>query len=244
MDPIVLNVFDEGRVSYTIGDTLNMPYFFAKWNNTPHYDDFCYQSFKRAAIQYQNNILGIYASLRTDDDEPIPNVEKIVQACDLYLEQNINQDADLKSKSEMWDDEDTLYIHLRSGDKGVVEDCFIETIVEMSSKYNRLIVMCGIHHNGHNTPYFASVADSKSMLLQSLSKIQSRCQVIIDTSEPDTHLCMMRNCKNLLVHRGGFSVLGALLFNSDNLYITKTFYFPTENRKDEFFGYIKKYNLI
>jgi hypothetical protein len=27
MDPIVLNVFDEGRVSYTIGDTLNMPYF-------------------------------------------------------------------------------------------------------------------------------------------------------------------------------------------------------------------------
>jgi hypothetical protein len=27
MDPIVLNVFDEGRVSYTIGDILNMPYF-------------------------------------------------------------------------------------------------------------------------------------------------------------------------------------------------------------------------
>jgi hypothetical protein len=95
MDPIVLNVFDEGRVSYTIGDILNMPYFFANWNNTPHLDDFCYQSFKRAAIQYQNNILGIYASLRTDNDEPIPNVEKIVQACDLYLEQNINKDADL-----------------------------------------------------------------------------------------------------------------------------------------------------
>lgn len=243
MDPIVLNVFDEGRVSYSIGDILNMPYFHAGWNNTPHCDDFCYQSFKTAASQYQNNIVGIYASLRSDD-EPIPNVEKILQACDLYLEENINQDTNLKSKSEMWDDEDTLYIHLRSGDLGVVGVGFIETIVELSSKYNRLIVMCGIHHHGHNTGRFASVADSKIMLLQSLSKIQSRCQVIIDTSEPDTHLCVMRNCKNLLVHRGGFSKLGSLLFNGDNLYITESFDFPTENRKDEFFSHIKKYEMV
>ena len=101
MDNIVLNVFGDGKESYRIGDNLNMPNFYANWGNTPHADDGCYQTFKNTTSQYQDNILGIYASLRLDDAEPIPNVEKILQACDIYLEQNINEDVNLKVKCGM-----------------------------------------------------------------------------------------------------------------------------------------------
>ena len=58
-------------------------------------------------------------------------------------------------------------------------------------------------------------------------------KIIFDTSEPDIHLCIMRRCKNLLVHRGGFSILGVILFNGYNLYITNEF--ELANNKDFFF---------
>jgi len=34
------NIFDESKESYIIGDLLNMPYFFAEWNKTPHHNDY------------------------------------------------------------------------------------------------------------------------------------------------------------------------------------------------------------
>ena len=45
---------------YNLGDLLNMPYFFANWNNTPHMSNSMYNIFKKTAIQYKDNILGIY----------------------------------------------------------------------------------------------------------------------------------------------------------------------------------------
>lgn len=103
--------------------------------------------------------------------------------------------------------------------------------------------MCGVHQNGYSPPYYASIEDCKIMLLQSLDRIQNRCHITIDTSEPDTHLCIMRNCKNLLVHKGGFSTLGALLFNGDNLYLTNNFSVPLDPTH-KFFTHIKKYQIV
>lgn len=238
MEQPVLKVFDEGRESYIIGDLLNMPYFHSNWPNTPHFDDNVLGLFKKTASQFRDNILGIYDTLRVEPNEPLPNVEKILQACDLYLERNNDK------YNELWSDENTLFIHLRSGDKGYVENSFIEHIYNLSTKYKKIVVMCGIHHNSTRSHHFSSVDESKNILLESLHLIQSKCEIIIDTSEPDIHLCTMRNCKNLLVHRGGFSMLGSLLFNGDNLYITNSFYFPKENKKEEFFSYLKNYQII
>jgi hypothetical protein len=53
----------------------------------------------------------------------------------------------------------------------------------------------------------------------------------------------MRNAKNLLLHIGGFSMLGALSFKGDNLYLTNLFY-PLANNNDTFFNYIKKYIIL
>jgi len=66
---------------------------------------------------------------------------------------------------------------------------------------------------------------------------------IIDTNEPDFHLSIMRTCKNLLIHKGGYSLLGGLLFNGNNLYITNIFN-PLETHNEEYFTYIKNYVLL
>jgi len=53
----------------------------------------------------------------------------------------------------------------------------------------------------------------------------------------------MRCAKNLMVHIGGFSMLGALAFNGDNLYLTKLFY-PIAHGNTEFFNHIEKYIFL
>ena len=50
----------------------------------------------------------------------------------------------------------------------------------------------------------------------------------------------MRKCKNLLLHKGGFSMLGGLLFTGNNLFITK-FFNPLHVNNSEYFKYIKHY---
>ena len=56
----------------------------------------------------------------------------------------------------------------------------------------------------------------------------------------------MRKCRNLLIHKGGFSIIGALIFNGENLYITRLFdpLIVTDNQNNKFFSHIKKYELV
>ena len=81
----------------------------------------------------------------------------------------------------------------------------------------------------------------------SLKKLNNKCiKYSINYDTPDNHLYIMRTCRNLLVHKGGFSVIGALIFNGDNLYITG-FFNPlnvTDNHNNNFFSHIKKYELV
>jgi len=63
---------------YNIGDLLNMPYYFNGWSNNPSkiYDD--------SIKIYKDTILYYYSTLRTDKNEPIPNLGKIILATDIY----------------------------------------------------------------------------------------------------------------------------------------------------------------
>ena len=53
----------------------------------------------------------------------------------------------------------------------------------------------------------------------------------------------MRSAKNLMVHIGGFSMLGALTFSGDNLFITNEFY-PLKYENNHFFNYVNKYIIL
>uniref|UniRef100_A0A6C0D3P5 Uncharacterized protein n=1 Tax=viral metagenome TaxID=1070528 RepID=A0A6C0D3P5_9ZZZZ len=138
----------------------------------------------------------------------------------------------------------TLYVHLRSGDKGVVDEYYINTIANLSVKYEKIIILCGVHQNGERNHIFPSVSESIANMKLSLSRLYSiNSNIVIDLSEPDIHLSIMRKCKNLLLHKGGYSLLGGLIFDGDNLFITNAFS-AIESNNSEYFTYLKKYTIL
>ena len=80
----------------------------------------------------------------------------------------------------------------------------------MFLKIINIYILCGIHKGGRG-----DINESKQNLLNSINKIiennHDKFKVLIN--EPDIHLSIFRKCKNLLLHRGGFSGLGYILFN-------------------------------
>lgn len=266
IDNIKFNIFDENKEEYNLGDLLNMPYFFFEWNNTPHANEEFFDIYNKISLYYNNNILGIYESSRIDKNEPIPNVQRIRDSVNKYYEKNISlqnifyQETLIDKKNEMKNtkntidtyilfslcsDKNALFVHLRSGDKGVINDDFIKKIQELSFVYNKIIILCGMH----KCTAFSSIEDSITNFKISLNKLKiiNNSKIIIDISEPDIHICAMSKAKNLLVHLGGFSILGSLVFTGDNLYITNDFYplkFSNVKNNNNFFSYINNYTII
>jgi len=194
---------------YAIGDLLNMPAVYGRWYQNPHHSEETYESFLNVSKQYPESILAIYSSLRADTNEPIPNLSKIEQAVDIYT-------IYTKQKHQILEDDQVLFIHLRSGDKGVVEDYYIEKINQVALKYRFLVVLAGIHADQK----YHTTEQSKQNLIESFKKINnSKIQLNLDTA--DNHLVIMRKCKNLMVHKGGFSTLGCIVFTGDQLYLTE-----------------------
>ena len=232
-------IFDNNKLTYNIGDLLNMPYFFAHWKSNPHATIDQYNLFCKTADEYSDSILHIYKTSRITDgkeDENIPNPHRLRNSVDVYGK-NIDIIRNI-------DDSTTLYVHIRSGDMDVIENGFIDIIYKLYIKqYKNIIILAGIH----NDIRFGSKQNNINKLKLSLIKLNNKCiKYSINYDTPDNHLYIMRTCRNLLVHKGGFSVIGALIFNGDNLYITG-FFNPlnvTDNHNNNFFSHIKKYELV
>jgi hypothetical protein len=209
------NVINKKNTSkiYNIGDLLNMPSYWAGWNRNPHDTQDVYNHYKEMCIKFINSILNNYCNLRTDETEPIPNIGRIRDSVDLYIKNNYNYLDNLIKKVQ---DPKTLCVHLRSGDKGIVEDSFINTINTLSNNYNKIIIFAGIHSDTR----FNDLESSKNNLLTSISKIVINKDIEINLELADIHLCLMRRAHNLLIHKGGFSILGSILFSGTNLYAT------------------------
>ena len=216
---------------YNIGDILNIPSFWAGWEKNPHNNDGGYKLYLDSAKQFPNSILYYYSKLRTNNTEPIPNINKLEKAVDLYI--NNNNLNDLINKVN---NINVLCIHLRSGDKGIVENEYIEKINILVNKYNKIIILCGIHTDQR----FENYDTSKFNLIKSLQKINKNKNIEIYLDIPDNHLVMMRNAKNLLIHKGGFSTFGSVIFNGDNLYYTELF---EAQHNDEIIEHIKNKNI-
>ena len=235
-------IFDEDKHIYNIGDLLNMPHFSHNWNNNPHDDKNIYNKFIKTAEYYKGSVLNIYKTTRENENnlESIPNINRLRLSVDKFsMENNIKSDLTTDLDSE------TLYIHLRSGDKGIVESLYLKKIKYLSEKYKYIIILVGIHMCKRVQP----LDKSKKNLEMSLNKIKDMgIEFTVDYNSPDHHLCLMRNCKNLLVHKGGFSILGSLLFQGDNLYLTSLFH-PKHPKcsaikNNKFIKYLNNYQML
>lgn len=219
------NAINEENTSnvYNIGDLLNMPSYWAGWNKNPHNNEYKYNLFKDACNKFNNSILYNYCNSRIDKSEPIPNINRIRDSVDLYIVNNYNNLEHLIKKVK---DPNTLCVHLRSGDKGIIEESFINTIHTVSNNYDKIIIFAGIHSDTE----FNDLESSKDNLLISISKIVIDKDIDINLENADIHLCLMRCANNLLLHKGGFSILGSILFSGNNLYAT-TLFEPLYNKE-------------
>jgi len=216
-----LQVYDENKPLYNIGDLTRMPFFFKKsiLNRDEYYKDkqqYIIEYINNNKIYYDsypNSIFSNYLKLLDEKTKvkesniEIPNIELLQKATDIYYENN-------KGKIDEFfntiNNDKTLFVHIRSGDKGNIEDSFIKIVQTLENKYEKIVLLGGVHNS--------DLDNGKKNLINDFNKLLINEKYINNMNDPDTHLCFFRKCKNLLVHKGGFSELGCILFNGDNLY--------------------------
>lgn len=238
-------VYDENKPTYNIGDlTLTAFYNIVDKDFVSHRekykenkDEFIIDYInnnKKYFDVYPNSIFVNYIKFLEEKSKTdlksieLPNIELIRKATDQYCDENKNVDEFFNKINN----QKTLFVHVRSGDKGHVSDDFIDNIHSLENEYEKIILLCGVHNE---TMYSGSIDNSKKNLTYDINKIigENNQKYIVNIDEPDVHLCYFRKCKNLLLSHGGFSCLGAILFDGDKLYLTKYFVYSHEILKQK-----------
>ena len=235
--------YDKDKLTYNIGDLMLMYFYYDALdkhqydNNKNKYINEYINKHKIYQDAYPNSIFSNYIKLLDEtvniknETIDLPNIKFIQNATDTFYNNN-------KEKIDHFfntiKNEHTLFVHIRSGDKGTIEDSFINAIRTLENKYEKIIIICGAH-NVYND-------DTKNTLINDINKIMNE-KYIINIDEPDYHLCYFRKCKNLLVCKGGFSGLGCILFNGHNLYYMPTIMNEVNNYNETWVNYINTKNI-
>ena len=99
--------------------------------------------------------------------------------------------------------------------------------------------MCGAHHYHQH-----------EILIKSVNSLfNENKNIYISIEDPDTHMAMFHSCKNLLLHKNGFTVLAAFVFTGNKLYISNKIFninqdFSKEDGNRMWIDYIKPGNHI
>ena len=209
---------------YNLGDILNMPVFWAKWTSFKSHHDLSV-----VASQLPQSIAGLYYNCQSNglgavaDDPLIPHRPRLLCA----VNDRIAAQPEIQAILQTLQDDSVLCVHVRSGDYGPVTDDFLRTLVHLSKQFPKIIVLSGVHCNGDQK----FIEQNKAKLSQCLDKIRAIIpRAIFDFNHPDAHVCYMARARNLLVHTGGFSILGSLVFSGKNLYVTPAFQPLTKNK--------------
>ena len=210
---------------YNLGDILNMPVFWDNWKPFRSRRDLSV-----VASQLPQSIAGLYYNCRSNglgdvnDDPLIPHRPRLLYA----VNESIAMKPEIQPVLQMVQNKSVLCVHVRSGDYGPVTDDFLHTIVNLSKQFSKIIVLSGVHCNGNKQV----IDQNKANLNQCLDKIRTLVpDAVFDFNEPDVHVCYMSRARNLLVHTGGFSILGSLVFSGKNLYVTSAFQ-PLKKRRN------------
>ena len=221
---------NDGDPCYNIGDHCLMPAFnrihppcYKKIGENLVHDDRAWQRRVEHARRFQGSILnrhyhpGVPSNLRWPPDRRLATVT------DEYTADNGLLAADYIGR------DDILCVHVRSGDVGVCEDAQVTAIRGLLPRFRKVVILLGCHNiydwwknveikNGR------SLSDQKAFVSSTFTDTIRRLvnlpsQICIDVGSSDEHISLMRQASNLLVHKGGFSVIGTLVCTG-NLFIT------------------------
>ena len=241
MSSDVLMIYDKDKPMYNIGYLVRMPYFYEgtdKNNYLNNTHEFINGFLYRHHIYLETYSESIFSNYLRLLDEKVkregvfiefPNKQLLREATDIFY--NKNKDIIDKFFSTINND-NTLFVHLRSGDKGEIEEHFINILQKLENKYEKIVIISGFHSTNLNED------ESKSNLISDIYKIVNE-KYIINISFPDIHLCFFSRCKNLLVSKGGFSALGCILFNGDNLYYIPKVMEEISKYNDNWYKYLE-----
>jgi hypothetical protein len=231
-----ISVNDIYKSGYNLGDLLNMSYLGGRENkqNCPHAWKEMLDRMIVCGEFYKDTVLHFYCKKRKSYLETVPNIPLIVESVKIFAEQNIeNFDMILPIVK----DPETLVVHVRSGDYDT-ESKFIDLIIKLSDKYKQIVILAGIHAD-----IKCRDMDSKyrNFLSTINSLLSSKNNIYIYLESPDIHLSIMSYSANLLLHKGGFTCLGAIVATG-NLYLTK--YLGHETHENWKKNITKKYTIL
>ena len=212
-DRLIAN--DARKAGYNIGDLLNMPSLHNIWNQVPHADEFMLEQMYFTSNHYENSIVNIYCKNREHGGEIIPNIPLIIKSVDQFTNENKHMYADMLALIQT---PTTLVVHVRNGDLDTEEE-YITHIIEMATRYKYVILITGIHLDEFFKKNDMKIANTVNTINSILAQ---RGNIYVYLNTADVHLSLMRNAKNLLLHKGGFSCLGSIVA-SGNLFITDLF---------------------
>jgi hypothetical protein len=202
---------------YNLGDILNMPSLWAGWTPFQSLADLA-----AVAEQLPQSIAGRYYNCRSDglgaveDDPCMPHRPRLLRVVDECIAEHPAIHPMLRTLQ----DDSVLCVHLRSGDYGPVNDAYLNAVARLSKQFAKIVVLSGVHCNGDEQ----FIAQNVARLRDSLARIRTLVpRAAFDFNHPDIHVCYMARARNLLVHMGGFSVIGSLVFTGKQLYITPVF---------------------
>lgn len=225
---------DTRNAGYNIGDLLNMPAIGDIWPSNPHANLPALERMKCLGMHYQDSIVSYYCSSREDDEEPVPNINRIINSVEHFKAKN---EKVLEDISLIVKEPNVCCVHIRNGDLNT-EDEYINTVIKLSFLFDKIIILSGIHLDN----VFRHENGKRENFLKTMNNIlQNRDNIYIYLNTADIHLSIMSMASNLLIHKGGFSCLGSIVCNG-NLFITK--YFCHANCNSWKNKVNKKYSLL
>lgn len=205
-----INKSCDSKDHYSLGDKLNAPLFFDRtWIGV----DEMYS--KKSLTKFCGSIGHLYHSFRPYGED-IPNIKRLKQSVELYM--NLNNNKKFYNLIKLVENPRTLCIHVRSGDKGIVSDEYLYSIRKAVNDFENVLVICGLH----NDTRFKKMKRSVQNMKTSIRKLNEIKKVKICKGTADEHLTLMYKAKNLMIHKGGFSTLGGLI-SSGHIFVTSEF---------------------
>lgn len=240
------------KLGYNIGDLLNMPHLRADSNNLENIWKYSWTgpNTKKEDLNivsnilvnppildltyeigniYKDSIISNYIKNR-DINEPVPNIKRIIDSVNLFNECNSHKYKELYNDVQK---NDTLCVHVRLSDLHA-ETSYINLIHNYGNKFKKVYLFTGIHLDER----YKKNNDKIINTINTINKIiKNKHTYYVVLASPDVHISLMSKAKNLLLHKGGFSMLGAIVCRGNifidkkigNLFFSKIFNLKSKN---------------
>jgi hypothetical protein len=199
---------------YNMGDLLNMPSFLGLW--PPHGSQAITDASRKVGKHLPNSTIGLYHSNTTAGMEKLwhkcrePNIKRLKVAIQLAQKIDAHPAPHLLTLVRS---ADTLVVHVRSGDTGIISEEYEKHASNLVHNFSHIVLLGQVHGDKrHDTDKsLKNLRHDLQRLAGSMVISKPDLSVTYGSFSPDHDLYLMSEASNLLVHKGGFSGLAALV---------------------------------